>query len=59
VTLKIFNLLGEEVATLVSEKLSTGSHTYTWNAYGYASGVYLYRLEAEGFVETRKMILMK
>jgi probable HAF family extracellular repeat protein len=59
VTLKIFNMLGEEVTTLASETLSTGSHTYTWDASGYASGTYLYRLEAEGSIETRKMILMK
>jgi hypothetical protein len=52
-------MLGEEVTTLASETLSTGSHTYTWDASGYASGTYLYRLEAEGFIETRKMILMK
>ena len=59
VSLKVFNILGEEVATLVSEKLSTGSYSYEWDAGGLASGVYLYRLEAEGFVQTRKMILMK
>ncbi|UCF20293.1 MAG: T9SS type A sorting domain-containing protein [Gemmatimonadota bacterium] len=59
VTLKIFNILGEEVTTLVSEKLSTGSYIYEWDASNLASGVYLYRLEAEGFVETKKMMLMK
>jgi hypothetical protein len=60
VTLKIFNILGKEVATLVSEKLSAGSHSYQWSkTEGMASGIYLYRLEADGFVRTRKMILMK
>jgi hypothetical protein len=59
VSLKIFNILGEEVATLMSDRLSAGSYSYEWNAGRLASGVYLYRLEAEGFVETRKMILMK
>jgi len=59
VTLKVFNILGEEVATLVSDRLSAGSYSYEWNASNLASGVYLYRLEAEGFVQTRKMILMK
>jgi len=59
VTLKIFNMAGEEVVTLVSEKLSSGSYSYEWNASNLASGVYLYHLETEGFVETRKMILMK
>jgi hypothetical protein len=60
VTLKIFNILGEEIATLVSDQLSAGSYSYEWSGTGgMASGVYLYRLEAEGFVQTRKMILMK
>jgi len=75
VSLKIFNILGEEVATLVSERLSAGSYTYQWSRpNGIASGVYLYRLsigslttksghsvagEAGDFIETRKMVLMK
>jgi parallel beta-helix repeat protein len=59
VTLKIFNILGEEVTTLVSDRLSAGSYSYEWDASNLASGVYLYRLEAEGYVETKKMILMK
>jgi hypothetical protein len=67
VTLKIFNILGEEVTTLVSDKLSTGSYSYEWDASNLASGVYLYRLQAgdpsrsagQGYVETRKMVLMR
>lgn len=59
VSLKIFNILGEEVATLVSGRLSTGSYSYEWNAGDIASGVYLYRLEAGEFVETRKMVVMR
>jgi len=59
VTLKIFNVLGEEVATLVSRRLTTGKYTYEWDGSNVASGVYLYRIEAEGFVETRKMVLMR
>ena len=59
VSLKVFNTLGEEVATLVSDRLSAGSYSYEWDAGKLASGVYLYRLEADGFVQTRKMILMK
>jgi hypothetical protein len=59
VSLKLFNILGEEVATLVSERLSTGSYSYEWDGSHLASGVYLYRLETEGYVETKKMILMK
>lgn len=59
VTLKIYNMLGKEVATLISERLSASSYSYEWDASNLASGVYVYRLEAEGFVQTRKMILMK
>jgi predicted GH43/DUF377 family glycosyl hydrolase len=59
VTLKIFNMLGEEVATLVSDRLTASSYSYEWDASNLASGVYLYRLEAGSFVETRKMVLMK
>ena len=59
VTLKIYNILGEELATLVSDRLSAGSYSYEWDASQLASGVYLYRLEADGLVQTHKMILMK
>ena len=59
VTLKIFNILGEEVATLVSERLSAGSYSYECDASNLASGVYLYRLQTGSYVETRKMVLMR
>jgi hypothetical protein len=59
VTLKVFNILGEELTTLVSDRLPSGSYSYEWNASNLASGVYLYHLETGGFVETKKMILMK
>jgi hypothetical protein len=58
VTLKVYNVLGEEVATMVSERLNVGSYSYDWDASNLASGVYLYSLEAGEFVKTRKMILM-
>ncbi len=59
VTLKIFNTLGEEVATLLKEKRQAGKHNIVWNAGNLPSGVYMYRLEGEGFVETRRLLLMK
>ena len=59
VILKIFNSLGEEVTTLVSDRLSAGSYLYRWEASQFASGVYLYRLQAGAAVETKKMMLMK
>ena len=58
-TLKIYNLLGQEVKTLVNEVQSAGEHKVKWNAGGFASGVYMYRLEANGFVQAKKMILTK
>jgi len=59
VTLKIYNLLGQEIANLVSDKLKVGKYRFTWNATSLASGVYLYRLQAGNHIETRKMILMQ
>lgn len=60
VSLTIYNLIGQEVATLVSEKLTPGTYEYQWNAFGFASGVYFYRLETNtGFVQTKKLILMR
>jgi len=59
VTLKVYNLLGEEVATLVAEQRAAGIHKFNWDARGLASGVYLYRLEAGNFMQTKKLILMR
>ncbi len=59
VNLKVYNLLGQEVATLVNDKLNAGTYTAQFNATGLASGVYFYRLEAGKFVEQRKMLLLK
>jgi streptogramin lyase len=59
VTLKIYNVLGEEVATLIAEQRSAGIHKFNWDARGLASGVYLYRLEAGDFVQMKKLILMR
>ncbi len=59
ITLKVYNLLGEEVATLVAEKREAGIHRISWDARGLASGVYLYRVEAGEFIQTKKLILMR
>jgi len=58
-TLKVYNALGEEVAMLLDKELNTGSYEVEWNANGLPSGVYFYQLKTEGYVETKKMILMK
>ena len=57
--LSIYNLLGEKVAIVVNEQLSAGTHRLSWNATGQASGVYVYRLQAGGFTETRKLVLLR
>jgi hypothetical protein len=59
VSLKVFNLLGQEVATLVNGVLPVGHHTATFNASNLASGVYFYRIDAGSFSSTRKMLLLK
>jgi photosystem II stability/assembly factor-like uncharacterized protein len=59
VTLKIFNLLGEEVATLVNGKLQAGNHSYQFEGSNLASGLYMYRIEAGGWSDVKKMILIK
>ncbi len=59
VTLKIFNLLGQEVATPVSEKQTAGNHTVSFDASKLPSGIYFYRITAGSFVSTKKMTLIK
>ena len=59
VRLVIYDLLGREVATLVNEEKPAGSYEVTFDATSLASGLYLYRLQAGSFVETKKMILLK
>jgi hypothetical protein len=59
VTLRVFDVLGREVATLINENQNAGRHVINFDASNFASGVYLYRLEAGSFVQVRKMILMK
>jgi hypothetical protein len=59
VTLKIYSLLGKEVATLVAEQQSAGIHKFNWDARGLASGVYLYRLQAGEFTQIRKLVLIR
>ena len=52
-------MLGKEVATLIDSKLNPGEYEFYWNAGTFASGVYYYRLEANNFAETKKMLLIK
>ncbi len=59
VTLAVFNMLGERVATLVDGTMEPGTYAATWNASGASSGVYFYRLSAAGHVLTKKAILLR
>jgi hypothetical protein len=59
VKLSVYNVTGQRIAFLVDENQAAGSHSIHWNASNLASGVYLYRLQAGNYIETKKMILMK
>ena len=59
VTLKVYDVLGNEVATLVNEEKTAGSYEVEFNASGLTSGIYFYKLRAGSFVETKKMMLVK
>jgi photosystem II stability/assembly factor-like uncharacterized protein len=59
VTLKVFDVLGREIAELVNEMKGPGDYTVTWNATGVGSGVYLYRLTVGNYSATRTMALLK
>ncbi len=59
VTLKVFDILGKEIATLVNEQLIPGIYEVEWNATNYTSGVYFYRLTAGEFTDTKRMLMIK
>ena len=59
VSLKVFDVLGKEVATIVNEVKNPGNYTVDFDGASLSSGVYFYRLESNGFVSTKKMILIK
>ncbi|MBK8947222.1 MAG: T9SS type A sorting domain-containing protein [Ignavibacteriae bacterium] len=59
IKLKIFDALGNEIANLINESKPAGNYQGSFNAVGLPSGIYFYRLETEGFSETRKMLLIK
>jgi len=59
VDLSIYNLVGQKVATLVSEKQHAGNHRVEWDASGFSSGVYYYKIEAGEFQDVKKMMLLR
>jgi hypothetical protein len=59
VSLKIYDILGRDIATLVNEEKPAGFYEYDFNASDLSSGVYLYQLKAGSYVESKKMLLLK
>lgn len=59
VKLVVYDILGKQISVPVNENLSAGNYKIDFNASGLASGIYFYRLEAEGFTDMKKMILVK
>jgi hypothetical protein len=59
VTLRIYDLLGREIATLVNEEQLPGWKKVQWNAKDVSSGVYFYKIITDSFVATKKLLLMK
>lgn|GEM_PF-1394965 len=59
VTLKVYNTIGEELMTLISDNLQAGKYKIKFNGVGLASGVYLYKIHAGSFIESRKMLLVR
>jgi hypothetical protein len=59
VSLKVYNLLGQNVATLVNSEVTAGRHSVRFDASGLTSGLYIYKMEANGFSAQSKMMLMK
>ncbi|MCL4279869.1 MAG: T9SS type A sorting domain-containing protein, partial [Ignavibacteriaceae bacterium] len=59
VSLKVYDILGTEVASLVNENQEAGNYSVEFNAYNLTSGIYFYTLTSGNFVETKKLILLK
>jgi hypothetical protein len=59
VSLKVYDMIGREVATLVNEVKHTGNYSIDWNAAGMCSGIYFYKMQTGSFSATRKMLLVK
>ncbi|MCB0729893.1 MAG: T9SS type A sorting domain-containing protein [Ignavibacteriae bacterium] len=59
VTLKIYNILGQEVKTLINKEMTAGSYEFNFNASNLASGLYVYQLSSGDFVSNKKMMLLK
>ena len=59
VSLKVYDILGKEVTSLINENLNSGVYEINWNAKSFTSGVYFYKLESEKFSDVKKMLMVK
>lgn len=59
VLLKIFDMMGQEIAVLINEELAAGNHSQQWDASNMSSGVYFYQLRSGSFAETKKLVLLR
>jgi len=59
VSLKVFDITGREVATIVSEEMSSGTYSRLWNAANVSSGIYFYRIQTGSYTQTKKLALLK
>jgi flagellar hook assembly protein FlgD len=55
----VYNIAGHEITTLINDELSIGNHSIQWDGSHHPSGVYFVKIESSGFVQTRKMVLLK
>jgi hypothetical protein len=55
----VYNILGQRVATLLDKEMKVGKHLVTFNATRFATGIYFYRIQTDGFMQTKKMMLLK
>ncbi len=59
VSLKVYDILGNEITTIINKELEPGFYKFEWDAVNLPSGVYFYRLQAGDFVSTKKLLLLK
>jgi hypothetical protein len=55
----VYNVLGQEVDVLMDQRMEAGSHVAEWDAESFSTGVYFYRIAADNFSQTKKMLLLK
>ena len=59
ISVKIYNILGQEITTLVDRDMKAGYYSFRWDTHNVATGVYFYRLRTKDFVQTKKMLLLR